>query len=263
MARSKRRQDTGILGTIYIALVAIGTILLTALVYTPILLFAALAVTYAKGGWRKPEDAIPSEVIDALDELEDELVAKLRRLGEVEREGAEADLSINVDGSFHRGSRLGKRLNTEMELLCPRIEELRDLTEDLRAGPLAGFKRSIHLYAAYHALLLSLAFYTIVFSYCYFIDPSASSALSPFVAEHVLVRLQGMEPYGHGAAVIAGLVSLITLPVLYAAARWRLSSRYAALRQAYADFAASTVGNRYLLVRELPIASRDETPTMA
>lgn len=249
---AKRKQpDTGFLAPYYYAAIAIGTILLTAVVYTPVMLFVALAIYYAKGGWKRPEQEVPEETVKTLGQLEGELTAKLRRIQDIENEGAEADLSVNVDGSFHRGSRLGKRLNAELEDLCPRVEELRDLTEDLRGAPLANLRRGLHLNAAYGALKYALATYALIFGYLYFFDTSASLKISPFVAEHVLVRLQGVESHAHGAAVIAGLASLLLLPILYLVERWTLSSKYAPLRQTYAAFAEATVDNRLAAEQDL------------
>lgn len=243
MAKSKRRSgDAPALA--YYAIVAIGTILLTAVVYTPIGLVAALLLCRRSGSDSPPQEHIPAETIRALDPLEAELIAKLRRLEEIEEEGAAADLSVNVDGSFHRGSRLGKQLNAEIESLVPRVEDLRDLTDDLRMAPLAGFRRSMHLMAGRKALTWSLGTYAAAFvGLCVLGNPLARQ-ISPFVTKTILVRLPVGESVVHGAATLAGLGALLALPIFYLVERWVLYTRYAPLREAFTAFASDTVENR-------------------
>ena len=63
--------------------------------------------------------------------MKSKALAEGRSIAELEEEGSE--LRVNQDGTFHRGSRLGMRLNNELDVLRPifvtTLQEVRELSD--------------------------------------------------------------------------------------------------------------------------------------
>ncbi|MFB9984868.1 J domain-containing protein [Mesorhizobium kowhaii] len=240
MAR-RRKSDDGGLTFIICAVVVVGivvlTILLTATVYAPAFLIVAFVVYQLKAGTRRMVEEPGEPELLNLSAVEEELAAKIGRLDEIEEEAFDADLMTNADGSFHRGSRLGKRLNAEKESLQPRVLELQGIAGEIRAAPLASFQQWIHVTAIRSAIGRTLFVYVALFVGFYFLVAGPWKELGTFTAEHVLLHPGNMSDAVYGTAFLSGLSSTVVLFLVYRSRTASILSAHAEVAQHWAEFA--------------------------
>ncbi|MBZ9798328.1 J domain-containing protein [Mesorhizobium sp. ES1-4] len=243
MARRRKNDDgaTFVIGAVVIVGIVVLTILLTATVFAPAILMVAFAVYQLKAGTRPMvEEPHESELLN-LSTVEEELAAKIGRLEEIEEVAFDADLMRNADYSFHRGSRLGKQLNAEIESLGPRVSELQRLAGDVRAAPLASFQQWVHVTAMRSAIGRTLVVYLAIFAGSYWLVMGPWKDLGAFTARHVLFHAGNMSEVVYGAAFVSGLSSTIVLYLVYRSRTGRILSEHAEIAQRWTEFASFEV----------------------
>jgi Holliday junction DNA helicase RuvB P-loop domain len=190
-----------ILATLFViyAVWLLAAILYPTLVYlAPILLgialicfeFRAYLLSQAfKTGHEKNRELVATE---------QRLQAIRDRLDEIEAEAKDRDLKVNLDGSYHRGSKLGMRLNEELEELSieqPHLEE-RSYFVVVDATMRAKYMRD--------ALRGALPLYFVSWFLIYLVNPSLLHNVDQFV---------GMNSAVHSSALVASFVTAVFIPL--------------------------------------------------
>jgi peptidoglycan hydrolase-like protein with peptidoglycan-binding domain/uncharacterized protein YecT (DUF1311 family) len=84
-------------------------------------------------------------------EYESSLKKAVRRMVAIFAEARRDDLKVNLDGSFHRGSKKGHKFNIELESLVPEISALKENVGNLGTAPL----RALRVWSAARSSLFS------------------------------------------------------------------------------------------------------------
>ncbi|ESX24174.1 J domain-containing protein [Mesorhizobium sp. LSJC264A00] len=244
MARRSKNQDGGIT-FVFFAIVVVGivvlTILLTAAVYMPVLLLVGLAIYQIKASSRRMVNEPDEPTLARLGAIERELAAYLGRWHQIKHEADVADLAVNVDGTFHRGTRLGKQLNAEKEQLGPRIDELEMAAAELRAAPLISFHKWAEVNAMRSAVLRTLLVYAVLLAGFYFVVAGPWKDLGSFTAGHVLFRTRDISDAIYGSAMLSGASSAAILFFMLRSRKASILAARSDVHQCWSDFAEFTV----------------------
>jgi hypothetical protein len=211
----KRREDGGgDIGLLLFVLVIVGLVLLTATVYAaPIALALGILVYERRAPKASQSFKLEPKEIEALTKVERELWIVRTRLSEISEEGSH--LKQNLDGSYHRGSRLGVQLNAEIEELLPRESRLASRGSELRARPLNtldAWKRTIGMRDAFRWTAVA---YLVVGLGLYLLDPDWMNSWSRLVEEYILLRLPNAGYAVYGSGLVASLVGIVFFPIAY------------------------------------------------
>jgi len=152
-----------------------------------------------------------------LSAFEDELRGISCRLGEIEEEGSH--LKQNIDGSYHRGSKLGMALNNERDTLRNRERILAHYTRYLRCKPLGSLDRWIHIESLRVAFRLTIVAYIAIFASLYILGPTSLEGLSFYVEQRSLAHISSVNFVFYGDAIVTGISSAFLLVLSYAACR--------------------------------------------
>jgi len=237
----KKKGNKGGLAFIICAVVVVGfvvlRILLTATVFAPAFLIVAFVVYQVKAGTCRMVEEPDETALLNLSAIENELAAKIGRLDEIKDEAFDADLMTNADGSFHRGSRLGKRLNEEKASLQPRVRELQGIAGEVRAAPFASFQQWLHVTAMRSAIGRTVLVYAALFAGFYLLVAGPWKDLGALTARNVLLHPRDMSDTVSGAAFLSGLASIAVLFLVYRSQVAGISSAHSEVVQRWADFA--------------------------
>jgi hypothetical protein len=210
----RRKQDGGEIGLFLFVLAVLGAILLTAIVYaTPIILFVSLLIYEIRAGVASRDFGLDRNEAAALSEAEGDLDTVRVRLFEIAEEGSH--LKQNVDGMYHRGSRLGMALNAELEDLIPVEETLRMQIEEIRQKPLDRLDKWIRLASTQFALRTTVAGYLGVGFILYQLNPLWMREFSMRVGQYVLLHFLSAGDPLYGSGLVAALSAIALFPTLY------------------------------------------------
>jgi hypothetical protein len=213
MAR-RRNEDGGPLGLILVALAVLGAVLLTAAIYIPpiALLLVLLYVEFRAP--RTPQNfTLTDEEKHELSEFDRYRHAIAVNRHRIKEEGS--DLKQNRDGSFHRGSKLGMQLNSELEDLDSVENELDGREYSIRKHSHTTFNMWARVTSLQFALRRTTGAYVLVVLALYLLDPPFIDSFSQFVGQHVLMRISGVQDALYGGVLISTLGCAVLLCVLY------------------------------------------------
>jgi hypothetical protein len=140
--------------------------------------------------------------------MEHRLRSIQRRFQEIKHDGAQ--LKINLDGSYHRGSKLGMELNDEKELLTIENVYLEGESYEARQRPLKTINEWTRITSARNTLRLTVAFYVLVKLLTYLTNPSVIRGIMQFI---------GVSDVAYAASLVA---TLVFLPLAYKVHRYRI-----------------------------------------
>jgi hypothetical protein len=126
--------------------------------------------------WRatrpKPSPYLSRDDLEKLFDSEKEMKENRLRIEDIAIQGA--NLKVNKDGSYHRGNRLGKRLNQDLETLRAVRPALEESVRELRHKPAVAFQKWISVRAYRNAYRVALCGYAILLP-LYFFGPLANA----------------------------------------------------------------------------------------
>jgi hypothetical protein len=147
--------------------IAIGILVIWALPYLlPLLAFACWIYFEVRARRPKPNPRLDADETRKLFKAEARLGAVRARLSQVANEGAH--LSVNKDGSYHRGNKLGKKLNDERVQLKEELSKLASRTYVLRNKPRDMLNEWMHELALCASFRFATAAYLFVLLIGYF-----------------------------------------------------------------------------------------------
>lgn len=235
MARRAQSGGGGAIVIIVGGLIVIGLILLTAVVFIPILLGVFILCTLPG---QRPSGPT-AEARRTLKILHAELWALKKRRDDLEEQGDAAGITRNVgDGLYSRRSKLGKHISAELEDILPRIAELENETEQERELPYFQYVSWARRKSLNSALLFTLVIYPLLFSIYFFIISDVAPTLSSWVSRHLLVSVQGLQDEIYGAAFAAGITCLVALLALYPIRHASLHARHRNLERDLLTYAS-------------------------
>jgi hypothetical protein len=223
---ARRRKGDGIVGggivVFFFVLAVVGAMLLTAAVYaTPFIIVLSLLYYEIRTLGISKNFAFDADELKQLQEIDQQMDSTKRRLSEIDLEGEH--LKRNVDGSFHRGSRLGMALDTELEQLTPRKLDLQEREEWLSGRPSRTFDNWVHVASLRFSLRLATIAYIGTCLFLYFLDPASMKAFSQYVEQHVLVHSSQLNDAWYGSALLSALSATLLVPIAYSIRRDRLT----------------------------------------
>jgi hypothetical protein len=173
--------------------------------------------------------------------IERELAANLGRLHQIEHEAEVANLAFNVDGSFHRGTRLGKRLNAGKEQLDPRFDELQRAAVELRAAPLASFYRWADVNAMRSAVLRTLIVYGCCWQASILSSRTRGKRWGRSLPATCFFPIRDVGDTLYGSALLSGLSSVAILLFISRGRKVSILAARSDVERLWTDFAQSTV----------------------
>jgi DnaJ-domain-containing protein 1 len=203
-ATAKVRGATGNgsnVGLLFVALAGLGVGFLVAVVYAPSLILLVGLIYYEYWTIRKSPQylSFTKEEADELSIIEEKLKLIGLGLSEISEKGAH--LKRNVDGTFHRGSKLGFVLNEKIEKFVDLEEQLQARAVQLRQAlreRLDTWKRIASLRFAFR---LTTAVYALFIVLAYILNLSANSSstrisLGNFIVQHLVLGDPNRGLYG-------------------------------------------------------------------
>ena len=191
-------------GFVLAAIAVCGAFFLAAVVYAPatILLIGLLYYEFRAMRTRAQHPACSQQESHELSNVEEKLKAIGFRLSKIYGEGSH--LKRNLDGTFHRASKLGVKLNEQVEALTVAEEKLYARANQLRQAvfdKLDDWKRVVSLRFAFR---LTTASYAIFCLLVYVVDSysiSSISKVSHFTFVRFLMQVSGAS-HGYGTLAI-------------------------------------------------------------
>lgn len=233
--RRKSKDDSrGLL--LYALVVLVITVVVSAAVYMPII-FIAILLIYRTKSYLIPREDPGDETLSELKAIEDELFSKIRRLEEVNARADEADLQINADGSFHRGSSLGKRLNKERDILLPEIDRLSERSDKIRSEPIDIVQRRIRTRSVEAAAFLTIAINLLLISIIYFNFGNKIESISNLAMKYTVYQQPWVPVPVYGSALAAGALSVVIFFVVYLMSKRFIRAGFRGREQRWQEFA--------------------------
>jgi hypothetical protein len=135
------------------------------------------------------------------------------RLERIEEEGSH--LKKNADASYHRGSKLGSRLNGEIERITPQFDAAILKIRDIRSQPIRNFNYNMKMESMRHALRVAMLLYVSTFGVVYFIDSINSRLLIDLGRESSLVNVSELGDNYYSAGIASASASATALGLVY------------------------------------------------
>src|SRR6202000_3229411 len=130
----RRDKDGGDIGLLFLVLAVAGLVLLTIAVYAaPIILLAGIVYCEIRASRTPGDFAFSAEEAGELSAVGRRFSVVRQRLDEIKEEGEH--LKQNADGMYHRGSKLGVALNSELEELLPEEDDLLTRYAEIQQKP--------------------------------------------------------------------------------------------------------------------------------
>jgi hypothetical protein len=211
----------GNVGLLLAAVAVLGAIFLIAVVYAPATILLIGLLYYEFRAMRTPAQnaTYSQQEIDELAKIEEKLKPISFRLSKIYKEGSH--LKKNLDGTFHRGSKLGVKLNDEVDELIALEEKLNACTNQLRQAlldRLDDWKRVVSLQFAFRLTAASYAIFCLFVYVLDFYRVSSFSQASHFAyVRRYLMQVSGTH-LGYGALATA-LACAVILALGYKARR--------------------------------------------
>jgi DnaJ domain len=188
--------NSGNVGLLFVALAVLGVGFLVAVVYAPSLILLVGLVYYEYRTIRTSPQYLgfTKEEVDELSIIEEKLKLIGLGLSEISEKGAR--LKRNVDGTFHRGSKLGVSLNEKVEKFVDLEEQLQARVVQLRQAVHERHDTWKRLASLRFAFRLTTAVYALFIFLTYILNLSANSSstmssLSNFIVQHLVLG----DPY--------------------------------------------------------------------
>ena len=226
----KRDKDGGDIGLLFLVLAVAGLVLLTIAVYAaPIILLVGI-LYYEIRASRAPGDfALSAEEAEELSAVGRRFSVVRQRLDEIGEEGAH--LKQNADGMYHRGSKLGVALNSELEELRPEEDDLLTRYAEIQQMPVDRLDGWISLCSARSSFRCVAIAYLAIGSGLYLLDPDWLRSLSGFIAPYMFLRVPGARDILYGGVLVAALCSAALFPIIYSIRRGMLARATDEIRQ--------------------------------
>lgn len=117
--------------------------------------------------------ALSPDAAKELAKIEKELTKLRTRLFELRKEGRQRDLKINIDGTYHRGSKLGVELNEIFGRLGPKETALSDASAAYRYVPIRILNNWKNVQSIRVGFRFAVPAYVIIFVMLFFLRPDA------------------------------------------------------------------------------------------
>jgi hypothetical protein len=217
--RKQSKQDAGFGGTItlfiigiFVALKFLFSLLITILLtIVPVTLFLSYIIFEFRKSRRSTE--LSQKDNERLGELEAQASQIYDRLERIEEEGSH--LKKNTDESYHRGSKLGSQLNSEIEQITLMFEAAMLEIRDVRSQPLRNFDYNNKIKSMRYALRVAALLYVSIFGVIYLIDPISVSPLMDLGRESSLVDLSEFGYNYYSAGIASASASATALVLIY------------------------------------------------
>jgi DnaJ-domain-containing protein 1 len=203
----------GNVGLLLAAIAVLGAIFLTAVVYAPVTILLMGLLYYEFRAMRTPAQraTYSQREIDELSNIEEKLKPISFRLSKIYEEGSH--LKRNLDGTFHRGSRVGVKLNDEIDELIALEEGLNARANQLRQAVLDRLDEWKRVVSLQFAFRLTTASYAIFCFFVYVLDlyrigSFSQASHSAFVRRYLMQVSGAYLGYGVLATALACAVIL-------------------------------------------------------
>jgi hypothetical protein len=234
-AMAKKQNGDGGLGLIIVVLAVLGAAILTAAIYIPPIALLLALLYFEFRAPRTPKNfSLTDEEKHQLSEFERYLRAIAVNVHRIEEEGSE--LKQNLDGSYHRGSRLGMQLNKEKVELDALKGELIEREYAILKRSNTTFNEFARVLAFRFALRWTTVAYVLIVAILYALNPAFINSISKFVGQHVLIRISSIQESLYGSVLASALVSSILLWALYKISHRAMEAHAEALGACMGDF---------------------------
>lgn len=170
----------------------------------PIILFGGLLYYQLR---ISPPTTLTVEEAEELESAEEEQGEIAGQLWQVEDEARRFDVKDNSDGTYHRGSKRGVRLNRQKE----EINERWSFQQERIAGILSRVENGISITSHRSAFRWTATGYCVILFSLFWIKPAWLEEVSVFASQHVLARISEVDFTLSSAALIAGISAIVLL----------------------------------------------------
>jgi DnaJ domain len=206
----------------------------------PIVLLFGLLYFEFRVSRTSPDVSLSQQEALELSHIEEKLRAVRRVLSEIYEKGSH--LNTNLDGSYHRGSKLGMRLNAELEKLVPYEEQLQKHAQEIQLRPLYTLDEWTHVTSLQFAFRFTAAAYVTIALFLYLLNPAPINDFSKLVGQYVLIRISHVHDALYGSALVSALAGALLLPLLYKTSRLWLERSTEAVRLRLKEFTTEEDG---------------------
>jgi hypothetical protein len=204
---------------IILALSFFLSLAITVAIYAPpIILFCGLLYYQLR---IRPPTTLTVEEAEELESAEEEQGEIAEQLWQVEDEALRFEVKDNLDGTYHRGSKRGVRLNKQKE----EIDERWSFQQERITEILNRVEKGISIASYRSAFRWTAAGYCLIGFSLFWIKPAWLEEVSLFAGQHGLAQIADVDSTLYGAALIAGISAIVLVWLTHSLRRQYLRAK--------------------------------------